>query len=142
MIEALFLLVSLTRSSIKNRTELALENLALRQQLAILNRKRPQPRLRKRDRFSGLAFLQSGRNGENPSSWSSPKQSSDGIGKGLHYIGSAFQSERVPADQEQAKTSAIWFAKWPMRIRPGEVPESTGNCKNWGLRSRNGRSPD
>ncbi|MFN2196909.1 MAG: integrase core domain-containing protein [Anaerolineales bacterium] len=51
MIEALFLLVSLTRSSLKNRTELALENLALRQQLAILNRNRPQPRLRKRDRL-------------------------------------------------------------------------------------------
>ena len=51
MIEALFLLASLIRSSLKNRTELALENLALRQQLAILNRKRPQPRLRKRDRL-------------------------------------------------------------------------------------------
>jgi putative transposase len=51
MIEALFLLVSLIRSSLKNQTELALENLALRQQLAILNRNRPQPRLRKRDRL-------------------------------------------------------------------------------------------
>jgi putative transposase len=51
MIKALLLLVSLTRSSLKNRTELALENLALRQQLAILNRKRPQPRLRMRDRL-------------------------------------------------------------------------------------------
>ncbi len=51
MIEALFLLVSLIGSSLKNRAELVLENLALQQQLAILNRKRPQPRLRKRDRL-------------------------------------------------------------------------------------------
>jgi hypothetical protein len=36
MIEALFLLVSFLKSGLKNRTELALENLALRQQLAIL----------------------------------------------------------------------------------------------------------
>jgi len=51
MIEALILLVSLIRSSLKNRTELPPENLALRQQPAILNHKRPRLRLRKRDRF-------------------------------------------------------------------------------------------
>jgi putative transposase len=51
MIEALFLLVSLIGSSLKNRAELALENLALRQQLAILNRKRPHLRLRQKDRL-------------------------------------------------------------------------------------------
>jgi transposase InsO family protein len=51
MIEALFLLVSVIRSSLTNQTELALENLALRQQLAILNRKRSRPSLRRRDRL-------------------------------------------------------------------------------------------
>jgi hypothetical protein len=38
MFKALFLLVSLIKSSLKNQAELALENLALRQQLAILKR--------------------------------------------------------------------------------------------------------
>ena len=38
MIEALFLLFSFLKSGFRNRTELALENLALRQQLAILKR--------------------------------------------------------------------------------------------------------
>ena len=33
------------------RGQLAMENLALRQQLAILSRKRPRPRLRRRDRL-------------------------------------------------------------------------------------------
>jgi len=51
MFEALFLLVSLIRSSIKNRTDLALENLALRQQLAIMKRERPHERLSRRDRL-------------------------------------------------------------------------------------------
>jgi hypothetical protein len=51
MIEALFLLFSFLKSGLKNQTELALENLALRQQLAILERNRPYPRLRRRDRL-------------------------------------------------------------------------------------------
>jgi putative transposase len=51
MIEALFLLFSFLKSGLKNQTELALENLALRQQLAILKRNRPHPRLRRRDRL-------------------------------------------------------------------------------------------
>ena len=51
MIQALFLLVSFLKSGLKNRTELALENLVLRQQLAILKRNRPHPRLRRTDRL-------------------------------------------------------------------------------------------
>jgi putative transposase len=51
MIEALFLLVSFLKSGLKNQTELALENLALRQQLVILKRERPHARLRRRDRL-------------------------------------------------------------------------------------------
>jgi len=51
MIEALCLLVSFLKSGLENRTELALENLALRQQLAILKRNRPQTRLKRRDRL-------------------------------------------------------------------------------------------
>ena len=51
MIEALFLLVSFLQSGFRNRTELALENLALRQQLAILKRERRHARLRRRDRL-------------------------------------------------------------------------------------------
>lgn len=43
MLETLFLMVSLIKSGFKNRTALAVENLALRQQLAILNRRRPHP---------------------------------------------------------------------------------------------------
>jgi len=122
------LLVSFLKSGLKNQTELALENLALRQQLAILKREHPHARLRRETGFSGIAFHRSGRDGENPSSWSSPKRSSDGIEKDLHYIGPTSQNIVEPVGQEQAKKSASWSAKWPMPIRLGEVRESTANC--------------
>ena len=48
LISALFVLI---RSLIVSRTALAAENLALRQQLAILNRKIHRPQLHRRDRF-------------------------------------------------------------------------------------------
>jgi hypothetical protein len=51
MMEALFLLVSFLKSGFKNQTELALENLALRQQLAILKRNRPHARLKMGERI-------------------------------------------------------------------------------------------
>jgi putative transposase len=48
-----FALLSAARSSLKSRRELALENLALRQQLAVLRRHAQRPKLRRADR----AFL-------------------------------------------------------------------------------------
>ena len=50
MMEALILLFSFLKSGLKNQTELALENLALRLQLAILKRNRPHATLKKGDR--------------------------------------------------------------------------------------------
>ena len=61
--------------------------------------------------FSGLAFHQSGRDGENPSSWSSPKRSSGGIGKDLRYIGPISQNIAEPVGREQAKKSASLVRK-------------------------------
>jgi hypothetical protein len=45
------ILVLFFRGVLRDRTELAAENLALRQQLAILQQKSKTPRLRKRDRI-------------------------------------------------------------------------------------------
>ena len=47
----LTIVVVLIRGAVANRAELAAENLALRQQLAVLERKSKRPRLRKRDRI-------------------------------------------------------------------------------------------
>src|SRR5215813_10978061 len=55
LVSALFLLI---RSLIIHRTTLAAENLALRQQLAILNRKIHRPQLHRRDRFFWVILSQ------------------------------------------------------------------------------------
>lgn len=51
MIKALFLLLSFLKAGLRSQTELALENLALRQQLAILKRNRAHPVLQRRDQL-------------------------------------------------------------------------------------------
>jgi hypothetical protein len=51
MIRVLLLLVALLRLALKSRRALALENLALRQPLAVLKRNQPRPRLRQTDRW-------------------------------------------------------------------------------------------
>jgi len=51
MILAIFRLLSLISTAFKLRSELALENLALRQQLAVLKRQVRRPKLRRADRF-------------------------------------------------------------------------------------------
>ena len=51
MMEAFFCMIATLRSMLRDRPELALENLALRQQLAILARTHPHRRLRKTDRL-------------------------------------------------------------------------------------------
>ena len=49
MIDLLYALLAAARSSLKAQRELALENLALRQQLAILKRKTKRPKLNNAD---------------------------------------------------------------------------------------------
>jgi hypothetical protein len=51
MIETPLLFISLMKSALKNQAELALGNLAPRQQLAILKRNKPHARLKRRDRL-------------------------------------------------------------------------------------------
>ena len=50
------------RALMRTRTELAAENLALRQQLAVLHRQSKRPRLRKRDRVFWVWFSRLSRN--------------------------------------------------------------------------------
>jgi putative transposase len=62
LVSALFLLI---RSLIVPRTALAAENLALRQQLAVLNRKIHRPQLHRRDRFFWMILSQIWKNWRN-----------------------------------------------------------------------------
>jgi len=56
MIDLLYALLATARSSLKPQRELALQNLALRQQLAILRRKTKRPKLTKTDRVFWVAL--------------------------------------------------------------------------------------
>ena len=56
MSDLLYALLATARSSLKSQRELALENLALRQQLAILHRKTKRPTLNKADRAFWVAL--------------------------------------------------------------------------------------
>ena len=49
-------MLSAARSSLKSRRELALENLALRQQLAVLRRPAQRPKLSRADRSFGVVL--------------------------------------------------------------------------------------
>ncbi len=59
-----YALLATARSSLKSQRELALENLALRQQLAILHHKTKRPKLTKADRAFWVAVC--GRTGKTP----------------------------------------------------------------------------
>ncbi len=62
MLHLLYVLLATARSRLKSQRELALENLALRQQLAILHRKTERPKLTKADRAFWVAVCgQAGR---------------------------------------------------------------------------------
>jgi putative transposase len=56
MLHLLYVLLATARASLKPQRELALENLALRQQLAIVHRKSKRPKLTKADRAFWVAL--------------------------------------------------------------------------------------
>ena len=58
MLALLLNLLTPLRSALRTRAELAIENLALRQRLAILRRSSPRPRLRLTDRAFWIALSQ------------------------------------------------------------------------------------
>ena len=57
MLHLLYAVLATVRSSLKPQRELALENLALRQQLAILQRKTKRPKLSNADRAFWVALF-------------------------------------------------------------------------------------
>jgi hypothetical protein len=66
MIQASILLLSALISSLKFRRELVLENLALRQQLAIYKRRHPDPTFNRQIACFGSGWQRSGRAGGQP----------------------------------------------------------------------------
>src|SRR5262245_8232872 len=81
-------LFHLIRSLIVSRLTLSMEFLALRQQLAVLNRAVHRPKLRRRDRFFWVVLSHYGAGGARSWSSSDPKPSSSGIAMAFGSTGS------------------------------------------------------
>src|SRR5262249_5885383 len=92
------------RATFQPRPRGWLENLALRQQLAILRRKTKRPHLVPIDRAFGFFSLSSGRVGPTPSRSSSPQPSSRGIG--VDVPGFGLGSRRAAVDRQRLRRSS------------------------------------
>ncbi len=81
MIRALFALLGALVAGFHGCVHLAVENAALRQQLAVFRQKRPAHRFRRATVSSGSFFIAFGRTGVMPSSSYRQTRSSDGIAR-------------------------------------------------------------
>lgn len=94
------------RTLLRDRAELAAENLALRQQLAVLERQSKRPRLRKRDRIFWAWLSRLWGAGAPSSSSSSPKRLCAGIGRASSCIGDGSHGSRSLAARKSTLRSA------------------------------------
>jgi hypothetical protein len=85
--ESIFSCLAALRVFIRSRGDTALEILTLRQQLMVLKRKHPRPKLERLDRIFWLPFAAVGLVGPRPSSSSSPKRLSVGIAPDSAFTG-------------------------------------------------------
>src|SRR5215472_7686549 len=94
MIEILRWLGILLRAAVRERRDWALENLALRQQRAVLKRK-GVPRLRWKDRWFWVVFSRLWLLGDGPCTWLMRTRSWVGNGRASEPIGPRFRRARV-----------------------------------------------
>jgi hypothetical protein len=113
-------------SAAKGRRKLALENLALRHQLAILRRQSKKPSLKDTDRSWGWDSGASGQNGSRRSSSCSRPQWRGGTGQDSAGIGDSRVARRADAPRS-IRTYASSFATCGTRIQPGESRASRQN---------------
>ena len=108
IIDVVRLLIVLTG---RHRT-LALENLALRQQLALYRRTRPKPIIRWPDRLFWIALWAAWGSGNRPWWLSAPPRLSHGIVAAFRGIGRAGRDLAVAALRSERKSDDS-FGRWP-----------------------------
>ena|SRR5215467_8844086 len=109
----------------RSRHDLGLQLVALRQQVGVLKRKNPRPRLSLWDRLFWLGLHRCW------SQWASvlaivKPETVVGIARGSVATGTSFPAV-VPADRKSPASFAISSDPWRSRIPPGELPGSTAN---------------
>src|SRR5215472_12362619 len=94
------------------RRELALENLALPQQLAVMKRQCPRPRLRAADRRFWVSLSQVWPNWRGFGCGETGDRRWLASTKDSGFSGSGFPGGSARVDRERVETSEIWCASW------------------------------
>jgi putative transposase len=115
-----------------------LENLALRQQLAVLTRTVKRPQFRSTDRLFWILLAKGWRDWRSALVVVQPDTVSDGTANGFAGIGPGFHDGGIQAAQPRVRPFAPSSARWPPRIRCGARRESTANWPSCASRSRSG----
>src|SRR5438128_2010965 len=104
MVRWLGILLRTFRSAVRTRRELALENLALRQQLAVWKARQPRPRLTEMDRIFWIVVSRLWKNGGVSCRWCGPRP---WCGSTAGASGSTGHG-RVDADGVGPRLGGIW----------------------------------
>jgi hypothetical protein len=132
---ALFpLLFSIARSFFAHRLDLMAEILALRQQLAILNRTAKRPSFRVQDRLFWATLAKCWQDWRYALLIIKPELSLNGIAKGFVFIGAGSRKQVARDDQESMLIFANLSAGSHKRIPCGARHEFNPNLASLGLR--------
>src|SRR5262249_2334655 len=126
MMQTILRLICLIPAALRLRSELALENLALRQQLAILNRQHRRPKLRRLDRFFWLFLSRFWPDWKETLIIVKPETVLRWHRKRFASYWSRFPGTIV-VDLEQARRSGSWYGGWRNLIRCGALRGCMGN---------------
>ena len=126
MLRLLYALLATARSSLRSRRELALENLALRQQLAILHRKTKRPKLTRADRAFWVALSRLWPDWQSALILVKPETVIGWHRKGfkLYWTRKSRNRGGRPPIERSGRSSV----EWPARTRLGERLGFTASC--------------
>jgi hypothetical protein len=125
---------------LRARADTALEILALRQQVAVLKRRRPRPPLTASTGSSGLHSGACGRAAPMSSSLSNQKPLSHGTAPAFVFIG-AGDLDRIAVDPRVAQELQDLIARMAEDNPDWGAPKTMRSCRSSALPSRSGASP-
>lgn len=138
MINCIFALLAEVAAYFRSRTDLAMEILALRQQVAVLKRKRPRASPKMSDRLFWITLRRFWSRSKNVLLIVKPDTVVVGIALDSAGIG-ACVLEGAAEDSGSQTKSGISFVVWPKRTTVGALRRSTANSRNLASQCRNER---
>jgi hypothetical protein len=139
MLELLIVLGRAVTLALRGHRELVLENLALRQQLIVMNRATSRLHLQAPDRLFWIALRRLWTNWARRWSSCAPTPSWAGIGTGFVADGFGGRDGERMAGHGSVARSARSSVRWRPPTRCGERPGSTASCGRSASTSRSAR---